>query len=129
MGRVHQVTSYLIDTHALIWALDGSERLSRRHGEILRSDAHVFVSMATLWEIASKKAIGKLDAPADIPGKIHLAGCQLLDISVHHIAALEALPFHHRDPLDRLLVAQAQVEGMTLMTADRELSAYGVKII
>lgn len=123
------MTSYLIDTHAFIWALDGSERLSRRHVEILRSDARVFASMATLWEIAIKKAIGKLAAPQDIPGKMHLAGFRLLDISVHHIAALEALPFHHRDPFDRLLVAQAQVEGMTLMTADRELSAYGVEII
>lgn len=123
------MTVYLVDTHVLIWALDGSKQLPQRHEEVLRSDAHVFVSMATLWEIAIKKALGKLTAPDDIPGKMHLAGFRLLDISVHHIAALEALPFHHRDPFDRLLVAQAQVEGMTLMTEDRELSAYGVEII
>ena len=90
----------------------------------------VFVSMASVWEIAIKVSIGKfnLQKPIDefIAGQLESAGLDLLGISVAHAAEVSRMPLHHRDPFDRLLVAQAKVEQMTLVSVDDKLDAYGI---
>lgn len=128
MGRVRQVTAYLADTHVLIWALDGSKELAAEHVAILNSDAVVFVSIASLWEIAIKTALGKLEAPPKLNDQIEKAGFSILPIELAHIDALKDLPLHHRDPFDRLLIAQARTAGLTILTADRQFERYAVDI-
>ena len=122
------MTAYLADTHVLIWALDGSDGLSEQHTAILNSDALIFVSIASLWEIAIKTALGKLEAPPRLNEKIESAGSSILPIELAHIDALKDQPQHHRDPFDRLLIAQAKTVGLTILTADRQLKRYTVDI-
>jgi PIN domain nuclease of toxin-antitoxin system len=87
------------------------------------------VSIASVWEVAIKTSIGKLRAPEDFADAAVAEGLALLPIEVEHIRAVRDLPFHHRDPFDRMLVAQALVEGLALVTRDRQLAAYGVRVL
>lgn len=87
----------------------------------------VFVSAASVWEIAIKRSIGKMEAPDDLLERVEEANFEPLPVGFDHAERVAALPLHHRDPFDRLLVAQAQVEGATLVTVDRALAAYDVK--
>ena len=91
-------------------------------------DAEVLVSVASLWEIAIKNALGKLEAPEDLPRRVVELGFESLPIDVEHAWAVRQLPHHHRDPFDRLLIAQAQVEGLPIVTADPAFDAYDVKV-
>lgn len=84
--------------------------------------------MATLWEIAIKRSLGKLKSPENLPEKLHRAGYGILDITTRHIDALEVLPRHHGDPFDRMLIAQAQVEKLAILTVDRHFSSYDVEL-
>ncbi|MEM7057570.1 MAG: type II toxin-antitoxin system VapC family toxin [Pseudomonadota bacterium] len=119
----------LLDTHVLLWALADDTRLSRVHRDLIGQGTELFVSAATVWEIAIKRAIGKLTAPADIAQTIANVGCRPLAITWRHAEEAGGLPPHHADPFDRLLVAQAMVEGMPLATEDRKIAAYSVEII
>jgi PIN domain nuclease of toxin-antitoxin system len=92
-------------------------------------DAEVLVSVASLWEIAIKAALGKLEAPEDLPRRVEELGFEPLPIDVEHAWAVRRLPYHHRDPFDRLLIAQAQVEGLSVLTADPAFGAYDVKVV
>lgn len=119
----------LIDTHVLLWTLGGVQRLRKTSGaSIADPDNDVLFSAATIWEIAIKAALGKRDFGVD-PAKIHehALNAGFSELPVRSDAALRAgaLPLHHRDPFDRLLVAQAELEKATLYTADRQLLAYG----
>lgn len=122
----------LLDTHTFLWWLDGDRRLSAR-GRRLIADAgtEVFVSAASAWEIAIKAAAGKLpgalDVAADIPGCMESQGFRPLDITVGHAQRAGALPPLHRDPFDRMLVAQALVEGLPLLSNDRVFDRYAVR--
>lgn len=118
----------LVDTHILIWSLEGDERLRDHHRTIIASESVLWVSVATLWEIAIKQSLGKLKAPEDLPEKLHSTGYRILDITIQHIEMLRILPHHHRDPFDRMLIAQARAEGLTLLTADRNFAAYGIEV-
>jgi PIN domain nuclease of toxin-antitoxin system len=129
MGPV-PVIAGLLDTHPLLWALAGDERLPRWLTEDLDEDPSAFgVSDVCLWEIAIKRSTGKLRTPDQLP--------QILaDLGFHHVSitrsqawAVGDLPFHHRDPFDRLLVAQARDLGVPLITADAALSAYDVAVL
>jgi PIN domain nuclease of toxin-antitoxin system len=91
--------------------------------------SEVYVSAITGGEIGIKKALGRLDAPDDLPEQLAAHGFVELPVTLRHGLALAELPLHHRDPFDRLLLAQATVEGLTLVTADRAMSAYGVRIL
>ncbi len=91
------------------------------------TDAHV--SIASAWEVAIKTSIGKLRPPEDFADAAVEGGFTLLPIDVEHTRAVRDLPFHHRDPFDRMLVAQALVEGLTLVTRDRRLAEYGVRVM
>jgi PIN domain nuclease of toxin-antitoxin system len=124
----------LLDTHTLLWFLTNDSSLSARARAAIEDPANVsHVSAASLWEVAIKFALGKLKLPApyaDIfPGQLELNGFVLLPITPTHCATLLGLPFHHRDPFDRLLLAQAKAEGMTLVTDDGQFGPYGVPLI
>lgn len=117
----------LIDTHAFLW-WNSDDRALGRHARvaITEPDNVVFVSAATTWEIATKRALGKLDMPGDIAGWVPANGFVELAIDIGHTVRSAELPFHHRDPFDRLLIAQAQLEELTLVTNDPEVMKYDV---
>ncbi len=124
----------LVDTHTFIWGLLESHRLSPRSRQILRTDEHELIfSLVSLWEIAIKIKIGKLNAigssVAYIRDEMDAYGMELLPIRYEHILQLEALPVHHSDPFDRLLIAQAIAESLPILTHDRVFSLYPVKVI
>lgn len=119
----------LLDTNALLWLLAGDDRLGRSARRTVETAADLWVSVASLWEIAITVSLGKLDPVPDLGETVRSLGLARLEIADTHLAVLERLPFHHRDPFDRLLVSQATAEGLTLLTADRELSAYDVPLV
>jgi PIN domain nuclease of toxin-antitoxin system len=123
----------LLDTHVALWALTDDPRLSQRARALIEDPANdVLVSAASVWEIAIKHALGRGDMP--ISGDQALdwfrrAGYQLLPIAPEHVAAVEHLPDHHRDPFDRLLVSQAIAEPLRLLTHDPLVIRYGDVVI
>lgn len=117
----------LLDTHVLLWWLDDPKRLSPEALAAIRDeDNAVFVSAAVVWEIVIKKALDKLSAPDNLAEVISQSRFDPLAITIEHALALEKLPMHHRDPFDRILIAQATVDGLTLVNRDREISKYAV---
>lgn len=120
----------LLDTHALLWALSGDQRLSDRAREIVGDLQHeVLVSTVSGWEITIKRALGKLEAPLELGKAIVEAGFVPRPPTFVDCERLSELPPHHRDPFDRMLVAQALVEGIPLVTRDTTLGRYGVQIV
>lgn len=121
----------LLDTHVLLWALDDDPSLSPAARTAITDGRNmVFVSAATAWEITIKKALGKLRAPTEgYLQELQRHRFTPLDITTEHALAVESLPPHHADPFDRMLVAQAQVEKLTLVTRDERLLDYGVPTI
>jgi PIN domain nuclease of toxin-antitoxin system len=124
----------LVDTHTFIWALLHDHRLSAKAKQILKSDEHeLFFSLVSLWEFAIKIKTGKLNAlgssVAYLRDEMENYSMQLLPIRYQHILQLEALPVHHSDPFDRLLIAQAIAESLPILTHDEKFSLYPVKSI
>lgn len=120
----------LLDTHVLLWSLAEPERLSPPALQALAArGARVVVSVVNFWEIAIKQSRGRLAAPADLGDIIRGFGHEILPIRETHAWKVRDLPHHHRDPFDRMLVAQAMVEGLTLITQDRQLAAYDVPVL
>ena len=120
----------LLDTHVVLWSVLGDPALPARFREMLQDpDAEVFVSAASVWEVAIKRALGKLPVPHTVFDRAVEAGCTALPVTWAHARAVEALPFHHHDPFDRLLIAQARVEGLTLVSADRVFARYDVALL
>lgn len=119
----------LLDTHVLLWWLAGHPSLSRAATAEIRRGADVFVSAATAWEIAIKQALGKLEGPADVIAEVETEQFRALPITLRHAVTAGALPRHHADPFDRMLVAQAQVEDLTLVTSDQQLHRYAVQVL
>ena len=117
----------LLDTNVIIKLTQG--RLKKGVDLIEDPGNDLFISVATVWEISIKRAIGKLGAPEDFLQRIEAQGCSLLPIKVEHALKVADLPDVHRDPFDRLLVAQATLEELVLLTTDRALSAYDVAIV
>lgn len=123
----------LLDTHALLWFQAGDRRLSRAARAAIEADnAELLLSAASIWEMAIKASLGRLQLPSSVAAflaeKIG-AGYRLLPISGAHAARVEELPWHHRDPFDRLLAAQAVTEACSLVTRDRVFRKYGVDVI
>lgn len=119
------MTGLLLDTQVALWALAGHRRLTREARRLIDSN-DVVVSAASIWEIAIKTALGKLDAdPAEVRDALEPSGFSELAVTGEHAARVATLPAHHRDPFDRLLVAQSLVEGLVLLTADAQLARYG----
>jgi PIN domain nuclease of toxin-antitoxin system len=123
----------LLDSHVVLWVLEGDRNLSSELIEALRATprAELVVSAASLWEIAIKVAKGKLHAPSDLPARLRSDGFELLPVSPAHAWAVRSLPFslRTRDPFDKLIVAQAKTEGLTLATRDRALLSSGVDVM
>ena len=121
---------FLLDTSALLLALSEPERLSSDARAAVEDPAStVLVSAASVWEIAIKRSLGKLEAPESIVGAVLDAGFETLDIAPGLAERAGNLPPHHRDPFDRMLVAQALAEGCTLLTRDDALAAYEAPIL
>ena len=121
----------LLDTHSFLWFIGGSERLSfKARQEIENPENQSFLSTASLWEMAIKISLGKLDLlrPFEdlISQQLTLNGIELLEITIGHIAIIANLPFHHRDPFDRLLIAQALFENIPIVSGDSIFDAYQI---
>ena len=124
----------LLDSHVFLWWLQDSPRLSRNARSMMQAPAaSVFVSAASIWEIAIKLSIGKLRwrgaANTPIDSSIVACGFTEVPVTARHAAAVRELPYHHGDPFDRLLVAQALAEGLRIVTADPAFAAYGVSVV
>lgn len=121
----------LLDTHALLWWLTDNPRLGpKTRALISKNDVEVLVSVVSLWEATIKFGIGKLrERGSELWADIEVEALTPLAISRLHMLALEELPRHHSDPFDHILIAQAQVEGVRLVTVDRQMALYGVACI
>ncbi|MGH3266218.1 MAG: type II toxin-antitoxin system VapC family toxin [Trebonia sp.] len=117
----------MLDTHVLLWVADN--RLAAASCEMIGQADVVRLSAASVWEIEIKRALGKLSAPQDIAQLAVQAGYEPLAISFEHAVEAARLPPHHGDPFDRMLVAQARLEGLTLATADARMTPYGVAVL
>lgn len=119
----------LLDTHALLWWL-ADEGLNPGAQDAIADPANlVVVSAASAWEISIKKALGKLVAPDDLEQQVRTGGLAPLPISIGHAIAAGQLPHHHEDPFDRMLIAQAFAEGLTIVTRDKRFNDYGVTLL
>ena len=122
----------LIDTHILIWFLEGNKLLSKSRRQIIANPQNdIFISIASLWEMAIKISIGKLTLAkplADVLKQIVIEGFEILSILPEHTLQVSNLPLHHRDPFDRILIAQSQVENLGIITGDGNFRGYGVKL-
>jgi PIN domain nuclease of toxin-antitoxin system len=124
----------LLDTHALLWFVGGDARLSNRAREAIESpENEPWVSAASVWEIGIKLSLGKLHLSMSLNEFIrdHVTGngMALLGITPDHVSRIVSMPFHHRDPFDRLLIAQAQEEGFEIIGGDPAFAAYGITLI
>jgi PIN domain nuclease of toxin-antitoxin system len=119
----------LADTHVVVWWLLDSPQLSEEVKQLLDTEPLAYVSAVTPWELSVKQALGKLDGPADLPERAR--DCQLrpLPVTAGHGIRAGQLPLHHRDPFDRMLVAQAQTEGLTIVTRDGWIPKYDVETL
>jgi PIN domain nuclease of toxin-antitoxin system len=119
----------LLDTHVLLWWLADDPALSIQARRLIANEPEVLVSAASAWEIAIKRALGKLEAPEDLTDAMDASGIGRLPIEFEHAVTAGGLPRHHDDPFDRMLVAQAQHEGLTLLTSDARIGRYAVAIL
>jgi PIN domain nuclease of toxin-antitoxin system len=117
----------LLDTRVFLWWLDDPKLLSARARDAIRDGKNtVYVSAAVVWEIAIKRSLGKLDAPDDLLAAMEANRFLPLPVSIPHALEVQRLPGHHRDPFDRLLIAQARCEGFKLVSRDAIVATYGV---
>ena len=119
----------LLDTHVLIWWMTNDSRLSKNAVKAIAEGDVVYVSAASAWEIEVKRQRGLLNAPDDLAAAFVEKNLQPLALTIPHMIASARFPFHHRDPFDRMLVAQASLENLTLCTADAMLARYEVPVL
>jgi PIN domain nuclease of toxin-antitoxin system len=124
----------LLDTHAFIWWIEDDARLSSAARVVLQDRANgVFVSIASIWEIAIKVGVGRLRMPTDLRAfladQVARTGFSVLPIAFDHVVAVHALPQHHRDPFDRLLIAQCRQEDLSLVSRDGKFARYNVELV
>jgi PIN domain nuclease of toxin-antitoxin system len=120
----------LLDSHVILWALLEPGKIAGTVAAEIVSPANlVFVSPASVWELEIKRACGKLDLPDDWVGALDAAGFVELPVLRRHAMTAARLPWHHRDPFDRMLIAQAQIQGLRFVSRDRVAAAYGVSLL
>ena len=120
----------LLDTQALLWWLDDDPTLSDTARSAIASFSNVvFVSAVSIWEITIKSAVGKLTVPDDFESVVATEPFRRLSITWEHAFGVRALPPHHRDPFDRMLISQSQIENLTLVTRDSDIRKYGVHVL
>ncbi|OQX97180.1 MAG: twitching motility protein PilT [Bacteroidetes bacterium 4572_128] len=125
---------YLLDTHTFIWTvIDDNDKLSRKAKNIIRDvDNELFISTISFWEIAIKKNIGKLELNVDFDElikQLKINKINLLNINLKHIKQIINMPLHHRDPFDRMLISQAKIENMVIITRDKHFHKYDINIL
>lgn len=122
----------LIDTHVLLWGIQGSVRVPVRVRELLAT-SEVWLSVASIWEIIAKVQIGKLELPKPasnyLADKLKENGVSVLALTFDHVRRLEEIPLRHRDPFDRILIAQSLAEHLPLVTSDTAFAGYPVRVI
>jgi len=120
----------LLDTHVVLWALNDPERLSTRARTAIEAEENdVFVSVVSPWELAIKKSRRRSNPPDGLELEMDRRRFALLPVHLRHTQAIVSWPRHHRDPFDRMLIAQAIVDGLTIVTADRKLTSYRVSLL
>lgn len=121
----------LLDTHVLVWCLSGDRKLPPATAELIRNPAtDVYFSAVSIWEVAIKSVLGKLRADANVMLKCLVdEGFKELPVTARHTVATVTLPMHHRDPFDRLLVAQSRLESLRLLTDDKIMALYGEPVV
>ncbi|MFF3030026.1 type II toxin-antitoxin system VapC family toxin [Streptomyces rubiginosohelvolus] len=119
----------LLDTHVILWWLADSDELSDRVKDLLDTEPSVHISAVSAWEIAIKQSLGKLDGPEDLAERVRDSQFTALPITAGHGVRAGRLPALHRDPFDRILVAQAQTEGMSVVTRDKWIPQYDVSVM
>ena len=120
----------LLDTHVLLWWLDENSSLSKPAGDAIADPKNlVLVSAVSIWEIMIKQALGKLSIPPDFRQVLSREPFQFLDVIADHAYTVGELPSHHRDPIDRMLIAQCAVEGLTRVSRDDIMSQYGIPVL
>lgn len=119
----------LLDTHVLLWWLADSAELDDSVKGLIEVEPDVYLSAASVWEIAIKQSLGKLQAPEDLTDRLIASEFSPLPITATHGVRAAGLPPHHRDPFDRMLIAQAQLEGLTLVTRDKRVRSYDVAVM
>jgi PIN domain nuclease of toxin-antitoxin system len=121
--------SLLLDTHIALWGITADPTLGNEFLDRLRHDPDIFLSPVTLWEITIKQTAGKLDGPPDLAERVRDMGFRELPVTHAHAIAAGRLPVHHQDPFDRMLVAQATIEGLTLVTRDADIQRYDIDLL
>ncbi len=120
----------LLDTHVFLWWCDQNSRLGKEASdEIANPDNTIHVSLATAWEIAIKEALGRLKMPGLVEDAVEKNGFSPLGISFAHARAAGALPLHHRDPFERMLIAQARVDQLVFVTHDASIQPYEIDVL
>jgi PIN domain nuclease of toxin-antitoxin system len=120
----------LLDTHALLWWLNNDPELPPKARKAITDPLNiVMVSAVNVWEIVIKKAIGKLEAPDDLTSALQTSQFEILPIQIEHALQVGKLPSFHADPFDRMLVAQAMVESLTIVTHDNKIKKYGIPVL
>ena len=123
----------LLDTHTFLWAISADSKLSPRAQQIFGGPSDLWLSVASIWEILIKSRSGKLPLPSPVGSyvvkELIKNRIEVLPVSLDHVLKLETLPLHHRDPFDRILVAQSIEEGWPIVTADPQFSLYAVELI
>lgn len=121
---------YLLDTHVVLWLAASPDQLSETAKQVLLDpSAYLYVSIASAWEVAIKISLGKLELSDGVDGFFQICadnGIQVLPVKQSHLSLVQSMPFHHRDPFDRLLLATAQAEGLTLLSADSQVYRYNL---
>ena len=121
---------YLLDTHIFLWSLDETKRLTKEVAKILKDPRNrIFVSVATAWEISIKQKKGKLPLKTTLEECFRKSNFEILEIKLPHILQLENLPTYHKDPFDRILVAQAIVEKLMIITEDGKIKKYDLSVL
>lgn len=122
-------TALLLDSNVVVWFDKRSPRLPALAMKEIEAAPQVFVSAVTAWELAIKQSLGGLSLSRPVSHLVEAAGMIELPVTFRHGEAVQRLPLHHRDPFDRLLVAQAEVEGLVLVTGDKRLAQYGIRVL
>jgi len=124
------VNGYLLDTHALLWWLSEPAKLSAKAKAAIADGSHsVYLSTAAVWEMSIKKSLGRLDFPGNLDEVLRKDHIEVLPIALSHAMAVSDLPAHHQDPFDRMQIAQARIEDLTLITRDATIPQYDVKVL
>lgn len=121
---------FLIDTHIFIWSMEKNKILSQKIFSILKNPQNsIYISVASIWEIIIKTGKKKLKSPDDFEKVINSVGFNIIPIKLDHVLAIKSLPHFHTDPFDRLLIAQAQVENLTLISSDPKIAKYKINLL